>query len=144
MSVPGSSGSSLRGLGKVPCLSGGSQNRLCRAGWRPLPHTRVRCVLGQGEAFQIPQAIQQDGFLVSEGKERCHRKSQRAVIRPQLSQGRPCLPLAELFTLAVLLASGPGTAEMLAPLPAHNPTNWPWISVEVWERDGKAWTDLAI
>ena len=54
-------------------------------------------------------------FWCLSGKERRHRKSQGAVRRPQLSQGRPRLPLPELFTLAVLLASGPGAAETLAP-----------------------------
>lgn len=55
----------------------GSQNRLRRAGWRALPQTRVWCVLGQGEAFQIPQAIQRDDFLVSEGE----RKESSEVVR---------------------------------------------------------------
>lgn len=44
--------------------------------------------------------------------------------------------------MAVLLAMALGSRCWLSLI--HNPTNWPWISVEVWERDGKAWTDLAM
>lgn len=62
---PGAAAPPLRGLGNVPRLTGSLQNRFCRAGWRAMPHALVWYVLTQRGAFQISQAIQQDGPTVS-------------------------------------------------------------------------------